>query len=100
MEYFSHSWLPYIYEYVAGGLIFFTGLIVTLRSGSFNPSNPSHRRWLIVLVLGFIWYLVLHGGLTLAALGHERFALIGGLLVMGVSIGLSVFLSRRIPGGA
>jgi hypothetical protein len=100
MSYFSHSWLPYIYQYGLGGLIFIIGLWITLKSGSFSPAHPRHRKWLVVLILGFIWYLVLHGALTLAALGHELSALIGAVVVMSVSIALSVMWSRKHRGEA
>ena len=100
MEYFSHAWLPFIYQYVAGAVIFVVGLVITLRAGSFNLSMPRHRKWLAVLVLGFVWYLVLHGALTLAALGHERTALIGAVAVMAVSAVLSLVWTRRVRGGA
>jgi len=100
MSYFSHSWLPYIYQYGLGALVFAIGLWITLRSGSFTPSLPRHRKWLVVLLLGFVWYLVLHGALTLAALGHERTALIGAVAVMAVSAVLSLVWTRRVRGGA
>jgi uncharacterized membrane protein YjjB (DUF3815 family) len=96
MSYFSHSWLPYIYQYGLGGLIFVVGLILTLRAGSFDLSRPRHKKWLIVLLLGFVWYLVMHGAMTLAALGHEWTALIGATVVMAVSIAVSIFFNRRI----
>jgi hypothetical protein len=100
MSYFSHSWLPYIYQYGLGAVIFVIGLWITLRSGSFDPSHPRHRKWLLVLIFGFVWYMVLHGGLTLAALGYERSALIGSTLVIAVSAALGVVWNRRLKGGA
>jgi hypothetical protein len=99
MEYFSHSWLPYLYQYGLGALIFIVGMWITLKSGSFDPAHPRHRKWLVVLVVGFVWYMVLHGGLTLAALGHERSAIIGGVAVMVVSIALGAAWSRRLRRG-
>ena len=33
---FSHAWLPYIYFYGVGGLLFCSGLIITIKSGSLN----------------------------------------------------------------
>ena len=100
VSYFSHSWLPYIYQYGAGALIFIIGLWITLKSGSFDPAHPRHKKWLVVLVLGFVWYLVLHGALTLAALGHERTAMIGGTVVMAVAVALAAAWTRRLRRGA
>ena len=101
MSYFSHSWLPFIYQYGLGGIIFVFGLALTLKAGSFTPStNPRHRKWLVVLILGYIWYFVLHGALTLAALGYERWAAAGSLVVLGISGGLAMLWTRRTRGAA
>jgi len=86
MSYFSHSWLPFIYLYGLGGLLFISGIIITLKSGSFNLKNHVHQQWLWVLVFGFIWYMTMHGVLTLVALGYYKFALLIMFLVIGFSI--------------
>lgn len=99
-ELFSHSWLPYIYQYGLGAVIFIIGLFITLRSGSFDLTRRIHRLWLIVLVVGFVWFVTLHAALTLAALGHERIALAGGAGVVLVALGVGVGLGRRTRGRA
>ncbi len=99
MSYFSHSWLPFIYQYGLGGIIFVIGLVLTLKAGSFTPrTNPRHRKWLGVLIYGYIWYFVMHGALTLAALGHERWAALGGGAVLIVSGGVTMLWFRRSKG--
>jgi hypothetical protein len=93
---FTHAWLPYIYQYGLGAVIFIIGLAITLRSGSFDLSRRLHRKWLGVLVVGFVWYLTLHGALTIAALGHERIALGGAAAVVALSAaGALLFIRRR-----
>ncbi|MEE9189525.1 MAG: hypothetical protein V3U16_02000 [Candidatus Neomarinimicrobiota bacterium] len=72
---FSHVWLPYIYLYGMGGLLFFAGIFVTLRAKSFDLSRKSHQRWFFVLMFGFVWFLVMHGCWTLAAIGQTGLAL-------------------------
>ena len=72
--------------YGLGGLLFFSGIIITLKSGSFNLKNHVHQQWLWVLVFGFIWYMMMHGVLTLVALGHNEFAVLIVLMVIGLSI--------------
>jgi hypothetical protein len=99
-DHFSHSWLPYIYQYGLGAVIFIVGLIITLRSGSFDLTRRIHRLWLIVLMVGFVWFVTLHAAMTLAALGHERIALAGGAGVMLVTLVTGVVLSRRTRGRA
>lgn len=98
MSYFSHSWLPYIYQYGLGGVIFVIGLWITLKSGCFDPARPKHRKWLVVLILGFVWYMVLHGAMTWAALGHERSAMIAATVVMAVSIAVSMVWFHKCRG--
>ena len=96
MSYFSHSWLPYIYQYGLGAVIFIVGLVITLKSGSFDLKRKVHRRWLGVLLFGFVWYATLHGAMTLAALGHEAAALAGGVAVMAATVAGVWALDRRL----
>jgi len=96
MAYFSHSWLPFIYQYGVGLLIFVIGLGLTLKAGSFRPrEDPRHRKWLAILIDGYIWYATMHAALTLAALGQEKIAAIGSLVILGVSLLLTVIWLRR-----
>jgi hypothetical protein len=99
MSYFSHSWLPYIYQYGLGAVIFIVGIVITLKSGSFIPRFRLHRKWMSILILGFVWYMTLHGSLTLAALGHERMAILVAAVVMPLSIAATLLLNRRLRGG-
>ena len=85
MDLFSHSWLPYIYLYALGGLLFVAGLFVTLKAGSFDLKRPSHKKWMWVLLFGMVWFLAMHGLLTLAALGSiSPYTVLTVLLLMVV----------------
>jgi len=95
MSDFSHSWLPYLYQYGLGAVIFVVGLIITLKSGSFDLRRRGHRRWMRILLLGFIWYATVHAAMTLAALGYEGIALAVFVGVMGFSTLVAVALGRR-----
>lgn len=64
---FDRVWLPYLYLYGVGGLLFLGGLYLVLRSGALDLKRPRHRRWLGVLLFGFLWYMGLHLIGTLAA---------------------------------
>lgn len=55
-------WWPLLYQYGVGGLIFVLGLIIILRSGACRLDRPQDRRWLAVLLAGFIWYVLIHTG--------------------------------------
>ena len=65
---FSHAWLPYIYLYGVGGLLFSIGLIVTIKSGSIELKRQHHKNWLLILIFGFIWFMIMHALWNLAAL--------------------------------
>ena len=69
MDLFSHSWLPFIYLYALGGILFVAGIIVTLKAGSFDLTRAAHKKWMWILLFGFIWYISMHALLTLTALG-------------------------------
>ena len=66
---FSHTWLPYIYLYGVGGLLFGSGLLITIKSGSLDLKRQGHKMWLAILIFGFIWFMVMHAVWNLAALG-------------------------------
>lgn len=65
---FTHTWLPFIYLYGLGGILFVFGIIITIKSGSFDLSRKAHKKWMWVLLFGFVWYLMMHALMTWAAL--------------------------------
>ena len=65
---FTHTWLPFIYLYGLGGILFIAGIIITIKSGSFDLSRKAHKKWMWVLLFGFVWYLMMHALMTWAAL--------------------------------
>ncbi|KAA0239595.1 MAG: hypothetical protein HND39_16825 [Ignavibacteriota bacterium] len=68
MSLFTHSWLPLIYLYLFGGLFFAFGLYIIYKSGSLNRHKKLHRKWSRVLIFGYIYFLIIHTILILAAL--------------------------------
>ncbi len=65
---FSHSWLPFLYLYVGGGIFFIIGIIITIKAGSMDLKKKKHRYWFKVLIFGFFWFMIIHFILTYAAL--------------------------------
>ncbi len=65
---FFRTWLPIIYLYGVGGIIFLGGMVIIFKANSIKLSKPKHKMWFIVLIFGYFYYLALHVGLTLAAL--------------------------------
>ena len=86
MEYFSHSLLPFMYQYGLVGFLFIAGIIITIRSGSLNLNKTSHWRWFWTLIFGLAWYMCIHASLNLAGLGLVNFAFILMASVIIVSI--------------
>ena len=95
MDYFSHSWLPFMYLYGLGGLLFISGILITIRSGSLNLDSVSHWRWFWTLIFGLVWYMSIHASLILAALGFVNFAFIIMVSIIIVSISVTYWVINR-----
>lgn len=61
-------WLPYLYQYGLGAVIFVIGLVLALRSGATRLTRPEDRLWVAVLIGGFVWYAGIHLAWYLAAI--------------------------------
>jgi len=68
MDLFSHSWLPFIYQYSFGLLIFGGGLFSIFKAYGYKEFWTQYKTWVIVLVWGFIYVSSIHLFMTLAAL--------------------------------
>ena len=69
---FLRVWAPYVYLYGAGGILFVVGLVMVLRSEAFDRKRASHRRWLVILLVGFVFYASLHLMGIFLALGSKE----------------------------
>ena len=69
MELYSHTWLPFIYLYGLGGILFIFGIYITIKAGPFDLQRRTHKKWMWILLFGFVWYLMMHALMTWAALG-------------------------------
>lgn len=67
-EEFKQNWLPLIYLYGVGGIIFIIGMYIVLKGKALDISKKSGKRWLKILVGGFIYFIFIHLFLTIAAL--------------------------------
>jgi len=90
---FSHAWLPYIYLYGVGGLLFGSGLLITIKSGSLDLKRPGHKMWLAVLIFGFFWFMIMHLIWNLAALEilSLKISILIWIVFMFVSFGIGYF---------
>jgi len=68
MPSFFNSWFPFIYLYGVGGIFFFTGIYIIRKSGAIDLNIKRHRFWYRVMLWGYLYFVVLHASLTIAAL--------------------------------
>ena len=63
-----HSpWFPFAYQYIVGGIVFFAALVIAVKKKSLILSFKSDKALLIQLILGFLFYMALHGVMILLA---------------------------------
>ncbi len=53
-------WMPLIYQYTVGGIVFFGAIILALRVKAISLSNKGDRATVGLLVLGFILFFSFH----------------------------------------
>ena len=93
---FFRTWLPFIYLYGVGGLIFFIGIFIILRSKSLKIERPYHRKWLFILLFGFFYYLAIHGLTILVALENYLLPLILAIgFVILTFMGKNIFIKTK-----
>ena len=66
---FANTWLPFIYLYGIGGIAFVLGMLLILRTKALEVSFERHKKWLWVLIYGFLFYAGLHATFILLAIG-------------------------------
>jgi hypothetical protein len=88
MDLFSHSWLPLIYQYGFGVLIFGGGLFTIFRAYGGNQFWKEYKIWIQVLVWGFIYIFSIHLFMTLSALNDapKMYLFILALYLLNVGI--------------
>ena len=67
---FYHTWLPFIYLYGVGGIAFSIGMFLIIRNKALILEKIHHKKWLVVLVCGFVYYAFIHGAFILMALNN------------------------------
>ena len=67
---FYHTWLPFIYLYGVGGIAFLIGMFLIIRNKALILGKIHHKKWLVVLVFGFVYYAFIHGTFILMALNN------------------------------
>jgi len=66
---FANTWLPFIYLYGVGGIAFVLGMLLILKTKALRVSFERDKKWLWVLIYGFLFYAGLHATFILLAIG-------------------------------
>ena len=67
---FYHTWLPFLYLYGVGGIAFLIGMFLIVKTKALIYKKSHHKKWLVVLVFGFIYYASIHGFFIIMALNN------------------------------
>ena len=92
MPEFANTWMPFIYLYGVGGIFFIIGIYLIISTKALNAKKKEHKRWLSILVFGFLYYAVIHGVLILLALDIN----INWVVKFLVLFGLFIYFNRRL----
>ncbi|MDP6338728.1 MAG: hypothetical protein QF842_00175 [Candidatus Marinimicrobia bacterium] len=68
---FAQTWLPFLYLYGVGGIAFVLGMILILRTKALRVSFDRHKKWVFVLLYGFIFYAGIHAFFIYLAIGSQ-----------------------------
>ena len=54
------AWLPWIYQYGVGGVVFVVSLLLAHRAGAYDRSRYSHRATVIALCGALLVFMMVH----------------------------------------
>ena len=88
MDLFSHSWLPFLYQYSFGLLIFGSGLFAVFRAYCNEKFWQEYKIWIQILIWGFIYVSSIHLFMTVSALNDmpQLYLVILALYIVNVAI--------------
>ena len=88
MDLFSHSWLPFLYQYSFGLLIFGSGSFAVFRAYGNEKFWQEYKIWIQILIWGFIYVSSIHLFMTVSALNDmpQLYLVILALYVVNVAI--------------
>jgi hypothetical protein len=93
MDLFSHSWLPFLYQYGFGLLIFGVGLFSVFKAYGGKEFWSQYKIWIQILIWGFIYVSSIHLLMTVSALNDypQLYLVILSLYIFNVFL-----LTRKI----
>ena len=93
MDLFSHSWLPFLYQYSFRLLIFGGGLFAIFKAYGPKQLWGEYKTFVVALVWGFIYVTSIHLFMTIAALNDAPWLY---LVIFSGYIITAAFLSRYV----
>ncbi len=93
MDLFSHSWLPLMYQYGFGILIFGGGRFAIFKAYGGKEFWNQYKIWIQILIWGFIYVSSIHLLMTVSALNDypQVYLVILSIYIFNVSL-----LTRKI----
>ena len=58
---FEQAVNAYLTQYVGLGIIFFFGLYIAVKQGDIGFKTKRQRRWMFIMLSGYIGYAIFHG---------------------------------------
>ena len=68
---FERTWLPFLYLYGVGGIVFTLGMILILKTKALRLNFKRHQKWLWLLLYGFIFWSSLHAAFIILSLRSQ-----------------------------
>ena len=68
---FERTWLPFLYLYGVGGIVFTLGMILILKTKALRLNFKRHQKWLWLLLYGLIFWSSLHAAFIILALRSQ-----------------------------
>lgn len=68
---FARTWLPFLYLYGVGGIAFVLGMVLILRTEALRTTFDRHKKWVYILLYGFLFYAGIHALFIYLAIGSQ-----------------------------
>ncbi len=64
---FQHTWLPFIYLYGVGGLIFAFGMTLIYKMKTIDLQKKRDRYWNKIMYAGLFYFMIIHAVMIMLA---------------------------------
>ncbi|MDP8242432.1 MAG: hypothetical protein P9L94_00015 [Candidatus Hinthialibacter antarcticus] len=53
--------LPFLYQFIGGGIVLIAGYWGAVRSGALVPSSPEGRKWIVLVISAVLMHVMIQG---------------------------------------